>query len=209
MIEGESDLRQATIDTYNLAADALANYFDSIGPRQQDVDLAFKLAGNPKDARVLELGCGNGRDAAIIAAKSHWYVGLDSSDRLINIANQKLHEPGVDFEVSDIVNDDFPRNVDIIFAFASLLHLSKEEVASVMKKAQATLRPGGIFYISLKERSNYSSEIKRDEHGERLFYFYNSSLVCELAGDGFELAALNRERRGHTDWFEIALQKRL
>jgi predicted TPR repeat methyltransferase len=199
------NLRQATIDTYNQSANALADYFRGIGPRVKDIDLAFELAGHPKEARVLEIGCGDGRDAKDIINKASWYHGLDISSELINLA--KAHVPNASFEVADAVNYIFPKNLDIVFAFASLLHLSKEEVKQVLNDVHQSLKTDGIFFISLKEKPKYTYEIKEDKFGKRLFYFYNPGIIRTLAGNGYKVVSTSRKQLGHTDWFEIALQK--
>jgi SAM-dependent methyltransferase len=199
------NLRQATIDTYDLSADALAEYFRGIGPRVKDIDLAFELAGNPKEARDLEIGCGDGRDAKDIINKASWYRGFDISSALINLA--KTHVPNGNFEIADAAMYEYPENLDIVFAFASLLHLDKDEVQKVLNSVHTALNPGGIFYISLKERPEYAEEIKEDKFGKRLFYFYNPDIISALAGDGYEVVSTTHQQLSNTKWFEIALQK--
>jgi trans-aconitate methyltransferase len=175
------NLRQATIDTYDLSADALAEYFRGIGPRVKDIDLAFELAGNPKEARVLEIGCGDGRDAKDIINKASWYRGFDISSALINLA--KTHVPNGNFEIADAAMYEYPENLDIVFAFASLLHLDKDEVQKVLNSVHTALNPGGIFY------------------------FYNPDIISALAGDGYEVVSTTHQQLSNTKWFEIALQK--
>ena len=199
-----TDRRQQTIDTYNKSAKKLAEYFRGIGSRTEDIDRAFGLAGLPS-VRILEIGCGDGRDAKEIVQRVGWYLGFDISEELIKLA--KAHVPEGRFEVADAVTFQFPENLDIVFAFASLLHLDKDEVKTVLANAHGALRPGGVFYISLKHKPAYSSAVKEDQYGKRLFYFYNAAVVSELAGKGYEVAKTWREVHGHTDWFEIALRK--
>lgn len=198
------DLRQVTIDTYNKSAKGLSEYFASSGARTADVDLAFKLAGSPEKARIVEIGCGDGRDAKVIARRAAWFLGFDVSTELLKIAQRQVPESM--FVVADVVSFDFPRDLDIVFAFASLLHLDKREVATVLKNVHESLRPGGICYISLKYAPVYESKVKEDEYGKRLFYFYNPKIIQELAGEGFEVAHTQRETR-KVEWFEIALRK--
>jgi predicted TPR repeat methyltransferase len=199
------NLRQDTINTYNFSARALAEYFRGIGPRVEDINLAFELADNPVDARVLEIGCGDGRDAHEIITRAGWYKGIDVSEGLLALARKKL--PHADFEVADAVTFEYPEKLDIVFAFASLLHLDSNEVTSVLDKVHAALNPGGVFFISLKEKPGYTSEIKEDEYGRRLFFFYNAKIIQSLAGNKFQTVAHSRKTIGNTDWFEIALKK--
>lgn len=200
-----NDFRQATIDTYNRSAKDLAEYFRGIGPRKKYINKAFKLAGNPKDAKIVEIGCGDGRDAKEIAERSSYYLGFDISEGLIKLARQ--HVPEADFQVADAVKFEYPNNVDIVFAFASLLHLDKEEVKQVCSKVYQALRPGGIFYISLKYAPEYQEMIKRDQYGTRMFYLYHPDFIQKLAGNGYKAVHELHEMRGKTPWFELALQK--
>lgn len=197
--------RQETINTYNKSAVRLAEYFRGIGSRTMDINRALELSGNPSGARVVEIGCGDGRDAKEIVKRTNWYQGFDISEELVKLA--QAHVPEAQFTVGDAVNFDYPKDLDVIFAFASLLHLDKDETKAVFTKAHEALKPGGIVYISLKYRPEYTEEVKTDEYGRRMFYFYNPELISDIAGEGYEVADTSQEIRGHTEWFEIALRK--
>jgi SAM-dependent methyltransferase len=97
--------------------------------------------------------------------------------------------------------------LDIVFAFASLLHLNKSELQTVFTGVAKVLKPRGIFYISSKYRPEYAEEIKEDTYGKRLFYFYNAELLSEIAGSEYETAKAWREVHANTEWFELALRK--
>jgi SAM-dependent methyltransferase len=200
-----SELRQQTIDTYNNSAKELAEYFQGIGPRINDVDLAFELANNPLDARVLEIGCGDGRDAEYILQKAGQYIGFDISEELINLA--KARNPNGEFVVADAVDYEYPNNLNVVVAFASLLHLDKEEVREVMAKVQEALVPGGTFYISVKHKQKYTEELVEDKFGMRLFYFYDDDTMINLAGEGYEVASKLHKVVGKTKWLELVLRK--
>ncbi len=199
------DWHAQTIDTYNSSAEQLAQYFSGIGARTDDIDLAFKLADRGDEARVIEIGCGDGRDAEEIVERVQWYEGVDPSVGLLELARQRL--PDTSFIEADALSYNYPENIDIIFAFASLLHVSKEDLPTVFDKSYQALSDGGIYYISLKERSEYAEEVKNDEYGERMFYYYNVELVKSLAGSGFESVYESHQTIGSTDWFTLALRK--
>lgn len=197
--------RQITIDTYNNSAKDLADYFVGIGPRTADIDLAVELSENPQHPRVFEIGCGDGRDAEVIVSKAAWYEGMDPSSGLLDYARRRL--PNATFTVGDITNYKWPRDLDVIFAFASLLHLSKDEVGLVFKDAYAALRPGGVFYISLKYMPEYTEIMKHDEFGDRQFFFYTPEVIKDLAGPEYEIVFEDHQKIGNTDWFSIAFKK--
>lgn len=200
-----ADLRQETIDTYNRSAKELAQYFRGIGPRDADIDKAFQQAGNPREARVVEIGCGDGRDARSIARKAAWYLGFDVSEELIKIAQEYV--PEAKFLVADAANFKFPPSIDIVFAFASLLHLDKEELKVVLKNVHQGLNSGGVFYVSVKYSPRYKKVIKNDQYGKRLFYLYNEKTLISLAEPYFKLAQSWRKTIGHTDWLELMFVK--
>lgn len=192
-----------TIVTYDRAAEAYARKFAGIGPRVSDIDRVFKVVGK-ENPRVLELGCGDGRDALEICKRTNNYVGIDVSKEMIMLARQKV--PGGSFSVADLDTFPFTSPVDIIFAFASLLHVAKDSFAQVLKKAYIALPPGGIFYISLKEGKYQGGEIVKDGYGERLFYYYEEVDIRLLAQE-YDVIFVERQLRGHTKWLEVMLKK--
>src|SRR3989344_6490320 len=191
-----TDWRKKTLDTYNKTAKELADYFVGIGARTEDIKRAFGYIKNTDQPNVLEIGCGDGRDAVEIATRTSNYIDTDPSEKMLDIARRKL--PTAKFEVSGAVEYDFPEELDIIFAFASLLHLDKDEVKVVFDKAAKVLRPSGVFYISLKFKPEYTEEVKIDEFGERMFYFYTPELIKKLAGKQFETVYYDTQQVGST-----------
>jgi SAM-dependent methyltransferase len=197
-----------TLKTYNRSAKQLAKYFQGIGPRVKYIEQALELAGkNDGSAHVLELGCGDGRDAVEIIKRSRTYTGIDYSTGLIGIAKKVL--PAADFRVADMQNFDYPyRTYDVVFAFASILHIDKASLRDLLEVVGRSLKVGGIFYISTKHAIRYKKEWKEDEHGKRLFYFYSPKLITNLSKDYFEVAFENVEKIKGKPWTEIALRKK-
>ncbi len=199
------DWTKRNIAVYNKSSESLAKYFKGIGPRLEDIKRALMLAQSKSNARVVEIGCGDGRDALEIINKVGWYQGFDPSIGMLNIA--KKTAPQASFMQADALSYQYPPELDVVYAFASLLHLNKTDFANVCQKVIKALRPKGIFYISLKERRRYVEEVKIDGHGERMFYYYTPALVQSLAGTSFMVVYLDHQQIGDTKWFTIALQK--
>lgn len=197
--------KSETVTTYDNSARALARYFMGIGVRSADIDLVFSLAANQYNPKVLEIGCGDGRDAIEILKYTRDYTGMDISKGMLEIAKEKV--PNTTFHQADIAEYEFPQNVDVIFSFASLLHSSIDEVKLVFDRAHNALTQGGVFYVSLKYMHTYTQKIKEDEYGRRLFYFYNPEELKGLAGDKYEIAFLDFQKIENTDWFSIVFVK--
>jgi predicted TPR repeat methyltransferase len=200
------DWHDRTVETYDQSAKRLADYFAGIGSRVEDIDKGIELTQQiPGALRVVEIGCGDGRDAEEIIKKVGWYEGFDPSEGLLAIAQSKLAETS--FVKADALGYGYPEEIDLYFAFASLLHVNRGDLKQVFNKVGASLTKGGIFYISLKERSEYAEEAKTDEYGKRMFYHYNPDLIRSIAGSSFANILEEHQKIGNTDWFTVALQK--
>lgn len=199
------DWAAKTVKTYDESAESLSKYFSGIGPRIVYIELGLRLAKTERNARVIEIGCGDGRDAAEIIKRVGYYQAFDPSKALIKLAKKK--SPSASFILADALSYKYPNNIDVVYAFASLLHINKKDLKEVFKKVAESLRIGGIFYISLKERSSYEEEVKKDRFGERMFYYYNSKTIIELGKDIFKPVHICYEIISGNEWIEMALEK--
>jgi len=200
------DWGKRTIETYDKSAEALAQYFKDVGARTEDIERGLSLAhADNGKAKVLEIGCGDGRDAAEIVQRVAWYEGFDPSKGLINIAKERL--PKASFIIADALSYEYPQGIDVIYAFASLLHINKTDLIKVIEKASQALRTKGILYISLKEKDTYTEQVRRDDHGERMFYYYSVDFIKNATNSLFNCVYVDRQTRGDSEWFTMALQK--
>lgn len=182
----------------------MAEYFRGIGARINDVETAISLRGTDTKLRALEIGCGDGRDAEEIIKRVDWYEGFDPSEGLLNIARDRL--PNASFVNADAISYSYPENLDVVFAFASLLHVNKSDMKRVLSLATESLNTGGIIYLSLKESVEYKEEVKTDSYGQRMFYYYTPENIEELASS-LEPVYEDHQIIGHTKWFTMALRK--
>jgi SAM-dependent methyltransferase len=200
-----NDKKKQTKDTYNESASLFAANFENVGSRKDDIDKAFSYI-NKQNPFVFELGCGNGRDAKEILKLTNNYLGIDISEELVKLAQEKV--PQAKFEVGDFEAYSYPDNADIIFAFASLLHADKESLRSILKKAYESLGPNGVFFISLKH-GEYSEKRQEDKYGVRYFYYYTPELIKEFARDSFKCVWEELYELKGYPWTKIILQKTL
>ena len=96
------------------------------------------MAAIPPPAPVLDAGCGHGLAAMQLARGGHRgpYLGLDSSERFIEMARKRVLTPWAQFHVADLAEPDwrirFPagtdRRFDWLLAFAVLHHLPGDDL---------------------------------------------------------------------------------
>lgn len=100
---------------------------------------------------LLDVGCGTGSLALILATDAGEVHGLDLSPGMIDIARGKAGDQGVDnahFHVGDLGRFDAfePGELDVVCAY-SLLHLVPDRTATLGRMLEL-LRPGGAFVAS-------------------------------------------------------------
>jgi SAM-dependent methyltransferase len=100
-------------------------------------------------ARVLDLGCGNGRLLEALKDKKIEYLGIDNSESLIKFASENY--PGYQFIVSNILNPNTiqDKEFDYIFCLATLQHLPSRELrVQALRLMKNSLSEGGQIIIS-------------------------------------------------------------
>lgn len=135
--------KQASL-VYDKIADHYANAFSNPSEHIDDF-----LALLPKNAKILDVGCGFGVDSGYMASKGFDVVGVDLSKEMLRLAKQKF--PQIDFRQQDIRDLDFPiESFDGILASCSLIHIPKKDVPALLKKFHKILKKDGAIYIALQ-----------------------------------------------------------
>jgi ubiquinone/menaquinone biosynthesis C-methylase UbiE len=96
--------------------------------------------------RALEVGCGSGAFARLLATRYEQMLALDVSPQMIRLAQVRSQQhPHITFHVADALSWEFPSNhSDCIVSIATLHHLPLMEMLIKMKHA---LRMNGILLI--------------------------------------------------------------
>jgi superfamily II DNA or RNA helicase/SAM-dependent methyltransferase/SOS-response transcriptional repressor LexA len=101
----------------------------------------------PKGGRILDAGCGSGRDAKNFLELGFRVDAFDGSDELVKRASEYTG-----LAVSRCLFEEFssPPIYNGIWACASLLHVPELDLPELLARLWTALRPGGIFYLSFK-----------------------------------------------------------
>jgi len=97
--------------------------------------------------KILDAGCGSGRDSKIFIEKGFRVTAFDAAAELVKIASKYA---GIEVALRGFVDVDEVSCYDGIWACASLLHLPKSEIQSAIDHLWRSLKPGGTFYLSFK-----------------------------------------------------------
>ena len=100
----------------------------------------------PQHARVLDLGCGPGRDLLAFRELGHQPVGLDGCAAFVEMATSRT---GCTVWHQDFLELELPPHVfDGVFANASLFHVPTQELGRVLLDLYTCLKPGGVLFCS-------------------------------------------------------------
>ena len=97
--------------------------------------------------RILDLGCGSGRDSKYFAKKGYDVVAADPSPVMCDQTRRTANVPTILLKAEEIA---FEEEFDAIWACASLLHVHKEVMAETIYRLARALKHDGIFYASWK-----------------------------------------------------------
>ena len=107
--------------------------------------------------RILDLGCGNGQLARVLAERGHRgaYLGLDFSLPLLHEAGRQPEGSQAHFHRADITTPNWlpanlqPPTFNLIFAFAVLHHIPGQQMRQdILQNVRGLLAPGGKFVHS-------------------------------------------------------------
>lgn len=125
-------------------------------------------------SKVVDLGCGAGRDGELFVRDGFDYLGIDNSMEMLKFASQRVTRG--QFKLMDLRDLDLPvESFDGFWTSASLLHFSKEEIPKLLKSFYSLLKFNGVGFISVKEKKVMDEGyIKEDKYGgiERFFSFF-------------------------------------
>lgn len=98
-------------------------------------------------ARILDAGCGSGRDTKAFSKLGYAVDAFDASAELAERAERLIGRP---VEVMRFQKLTAVEQYDGIWCCASLLHVPEKELPEVMALLAKALKPGGVWYVSFK-----------------------------------------------------------
>ncbi|WP_180024860.1 bifunctional 2-polyprenyl-6-hydroxyphenol methylase/3-demethylubiquinol 3-O-methyltransferase UbiG [Acinetobacter sp. YH1901134] len=133
-----------TIDYYNQHADDFAEATWHVDMASLYQPFLIEL---PKQAYILDVGCGSGRDTLAFKNKGYKVDAIDYSEELVKKAAQLT---GVRVQLMSFYEIDEHEVYDGVWACASLLHCERDRLAEVIGQLITALKPNGVLYMSFK-----------------------------------------------------------
>mgnify|MGYP005682588711 FL=1 len=130
--------------------------------------------------KILDFGCGPGRDLRYFKSLGHIPTGIEGSETFVKVARTSI---GCDVHHMNFINLDLPQfEYDGIFANATLFHVPRQEINRVMIELHETLKERGVLFCSNPRGNN-----QEGFSGERYGFYYTWNTWKEIClNTGFE-----------------------
>ena len=192
-----------TIKYYNENAKTFVEGTVSVDFSDIQTKFINKLNAN---AKILDFGCGSGRDTKFFLEKGFDVEAIDGSEELCKFASEYT---GINVKHMYFQQLEEVSKYDAVWACSSILHLSYDELIDVMKKIVDSLKTNGLFYTSFKY-----GDFEGDRNGR---YFINmdeiriSSLLENIEHLEIEEMWITtdvRPNRGEEKWINLFMRKK-
>lgn len=201
------DVRVATAKAYDQIVDEFVRRTSDINADLVEFRSNF-ASGVARHGRVVDAGCGPGRDATYFEEVGLRVVGLDASAGMARHA----HRAGLRVVLADMRQMPLrPASLDGIWSTASLLHVPRSEVPATLRSWRSSLRDDGVLGLSTSlgadegwEACPYDPTKQRDPGDLRRWFVHHDegALTSTLADASFEILD-SRERVSNRRWLQI------
>ena len=190
-----------TLNYYNQNADSFIEGTVSVNFKELQDKFLQMLSGK----KILDFGCGSGRDTMYFLKSGFDVTATDGSEELCKYASEYTGIQVKQMLFQDLDEVDY---YDGIWACSSILHLSKNELRIVMNKMSRALKSDGIIYTSFKY-GNFEGE-----RNGRFFTDFTIDEFTDFVKDVKEMAIEEywitgdvRPGRGDERWLNLILRK--
>jgi SAM-dependent methyltransferase len=118
----------------------------------------------PPGGRILDAGCGSGRDLKVFKSRGFDALGIDASATLVQLASEYSGAPCQRRRLERV---DWRSRFDAVWACASLVHLPKPRLVPALGRLRAALVRDGVIFASFKAGSGE----ERASDGRRFVYY--------------------------------------
>ena len=182
-------------------------------------DLAFVERYVPRHGFVVDLGCGHGLFASVLAeaGPGRRVLGIDVDERKITVARRTIAgREGLRFEIGDVIHEVPPR-CDAITIVDVLYLLTPSDQEAVLHKAAQALAPNASLVVKAQERAataryalTYGQEMLTvglgfTRRSARRFHFLaRAEALAMFARAGFLVDVVEMPRRPYADVLYLA-----
>ena len=156
--------------------------------------------------RVLDVGCGSGRDLKVFRSRGFDAVGIDASKTLVQLARKFSGASCIAMRFEDVR---FRESFDAVWACASLLHVPKRRIVLILRRLRKALIGKGALFASVKLGQG---EIL-DSDGRFFAYYPPDEFALQVQRVGFDVGRVwvsedSLRCRTETRWINLIAHKK-
>jgi len=190
-MDDATEFKRHTMEAYNALASELAEGYDHHFETYAQSEAEHFLAKLSKVGRILDIGCGVGTASRYFAEQGYQQISADLSEEMIKECQRRgiTNLVRADLEALPFPNSCF----DGIWAHTSLLHIPKHRLVDVIGALDKLLKPGGAFFIALREGE---AEGYEGQPGmERWFAYYQANEFDGYIPKAYSIESFSRIER--------------
>lgn len=164
------------------------------------------------NSKLLEIGCGSGRDASFMIEKGYDVIAIDGSKNMIEEAKKIHPELSEKLFHKTLPNDlEFNQTFDGIYSIATLMHLSENDLKNTLSKIYNLLNENGKFLMSVSLFRDDIDENGFDNKGRFFLVLSFETWINLLENVGFKILDTKSNSdglgRGGIEWLTMVVQK--
>ncbi len=203
----EGELTSRMQSAYDRLVDIYAQANQENMPKSlaHQADLLIKAVGT--GGKILDVGCGTGRDLVWFLSRGAWAAGIDLSGGMLDYAHRALAQANLPARLAcaDMRKIPFPpATFDGLWVCASLLHLPKAYAPEALREFQRILRSDGHIVIDVQQGTGETWENGYGTGIKRFFARYQPGELSDLLhAAGFEIVASSITPSGMKTWISF------
>lgn len=189
--------------------DTYGEYFAQLEENNPDrknlSEILYSMVGDIRGKKILDAGCGVGNDCKMLSENGAKVVGIDISQKMIDLAKERCRDYDVEFYLNDMERTEFPDSeFDIAISAFSILY--KENLKGIVREFRRVLKKDGELYIivphpirkMMKYTRNYFDTGKHwESFGKMKFFNYYRTAeeyVNTLVSQGFVIKEIREPK---------------
>lgn len=155
-----------------------------------DNSIRYDIEQYVSKGKVLDFGCGTGRHTSLFKNSDYICVGIDISKEAIRRA--KLKEPGLSFEVVDILKNkkfilENKSNFSLIYSYSVIQYFQRHELEELIKIFSILIVKNGIINLFFPTSDSFIKKWQSATY--RRYYIYDITRL--LKKYNFEILSVN------------------
>lgn len=179
---------QETLETYNDIAESWSKTLaDEFWAPEYKKFKAYLPQG-----KIVDLGCGDGRDSRWFSQNGYEVTGIDISPAMIGLA--RAANPKATFLVKSFYDLNFPpESFEGFWCACSLIHVPRAKIGRVLRQIKQLLKKGAVGFVAVKEGQGERMAHWQKSGKKRYFVYYSQEEFSRLLNEaGFEILEMQK-----------------